>query len=129
MSRQVDRALADDVRATGDRGAGARVVAQLGALGLSGAGGDVVHRHPGRQSAGAAGAALTLKAKRGGVLIALLVLPFFIPTLIFGISAISAVVTPPGSFLSPLLITVAISLVALVIGPVAAAAALRVQAE
>lgn len=78
---------------------------------------------------GAAGAALTLKAKRGGVLIALLVLPFFIPTLIFGISAISAVVTPPGSFLSPLLITMAISLVALAVGPVAAAAALRVQAE
>lgn len=76
---------------------------------------------------GAAGAALTLKARRGGVLIALLVLPFFIPTLIFGISAISAVVTPPGSFMSPFLITSALSVVALVVGPVAAAAALRVQ--
>lgn len=76
---------------------------------------------------GAAGAALTLKAKRGGVLIALLVLPFYIPTLIFGISALSAVVTPPGSFLSPFLITAAVSLVALVVGPIAAAAALRVQ--
>ncbi len=78
---------------------------------------------------GAAGAALTLKAKRGGVLIALLVLPFYIPTLIFGISALSAVVTPPGSFLSPFLIVAAISLVAVVIGPVAAAAALRVQSQ
>lgn len=78
---------------------------------------------------GAAGAALTLKAKRGGVLIALLVLPFYIPTLIFGISALSAVVTPPGSFMSPFLITAAVSLVALVIGPLAAAAALRVQAQ
>jgi len=59
----------------------------------------------------------------------LLVLPFYIPTLIFGISALSAVVTPPGSFLSPFLIVAAISLVAVVIGPVAAAAALRVQSQ
>jgi heme exporter protein B len=77
---------------------------------------------------GAAGAALTLKARRGGVLIALLVLPFYIPTLIFGISAISAVATPPGSFLSPFLMMVAVSLIALVVGPIAAASALRVQA-
>jgi heme exporter protein B len=76
---------------------------------------------------GAVGAALTLKAKRGGILIALLVLPFYIPTLIFGISAIAAVVTPPGSFLSPLLMLIAVSLVALVVGPIATAAALRVQ--
>ena len=76
---------------------------------------------------GAAGAALTMKAHRGGLLIALLVLPFYVPTLIFGISAISAVVTPPGSFQSPFLILTAISLVALLIGPVAAAAALRAQ--
>jgi heme exporter protein B len=76
---------------------------------------------------GAAGAALTLTARRGGVLIALLVLPLYIPALIFGISAISAVVTPPGSFLSPFLMMAAVSLVSLVVGPVAAAAALRVQ--
>lgn len=76
---------------------------------------------------GAAGAALTLRARRGGVLIALLVLPLYIPTLIFGIAAITAVVTPPGSFLSPFLLVAAVSLVSLVIGPVAAAAALRVQ--
>ena len=61
------------------------------------------------------------------VVAALLVLPFFIPTLIFGIAAISAVVTPPGSFLSPFLMVTAVSLVALVVGPVAAAAALKVQ--
>jgi heme exporter protein B len=77
---------------------------------------------------GAAGAALTLKARRGGVLIALLVLPFYIPTLIFGIAAISAVAAPPGSFLSPFLMMAAVSLVSLVVGPIAAAAALRIQA-
>ena len=76
---------------------------------------------------GAAGAALTLRARRGGVLIALLVLPMFIPTLIFGVAAIAAVTIPPGSFLSPFLMLSAVSLVALVVGPIAAAAAIRMQ--
>ena len=39
---------------------------------------------------GAAGAALTLRARRGGLLLALLVLPLYVPTLIFGISAMSS---------------------------------------
>ena len=39
---------------------------------------------------GAIGAALTLRARRGGVLIALLMLPLFVPTLMFGIEAITA---------------------------------------
>ena len=39
---------------------------------------------------GAIGAALTLKARRGGLLLAVIVLPLYIPTLIFGISAVSA---------------------------------------
>ncbi len=76
---------------------------------------------------GAIGAALTLRARRGGLLLALLVLPLYIPTLIFGISAIAAVITPPGSFESAFLILCAISLASLVLGPVAAAAALRLQ--
>ena len=76
---------------------------------------------------GSVGAVLTLRARKGGVLIALLVLPLYIPTLIFGISAISAVVTPPGSFTSSFLMVAAVSLVSLVIGPIAAAAALRAQ--
>jgi heme exporter protein B len=76
---------------------------------------------------GAVGAALTLGARRGGLLIALLVLPFYVPTLIFGISAISAVVTPPGSLGASFLILVAISLASLVVGPIATAAALRMQ--
>ena len=76
---------------------------------------------------GAIGAALTLGARRGGLLIALLVLPLYVPTLIFGISAIAAVVTPPGSFTASFLILVAMSLASLVLGPVASAAALRFQ--
>jgi heme exporter protein B len=76
---------------------------------------------------GSIGAALTLRARRGGLLLALLVLPLYVPTLIFGISAISAVVTPPGSFWASLAILAAISLASLVLAPLAAAAALRAQ--
>ena len=76
---------------------------------------------------GAVGAAVTLRAHRGGLLVALLVLPLYIPTLIFGISAIAAVITPPGSFAAAFSILCAISLVAVVVGPLAAAAALRAE--
>lgn len=77
---------------------------------------------------GAIGAALTLRARRGGLLIALLVLPLFVPTLIFGISAISGAGVA-GGFAAPFLILCAISLASLVIGPLAAAAALRFQMQ
>jgi heme exporter protein B len=76
---------------------------------------------------GCLGAALTLNARKGGLLIALLVLPLYIPTLIFGIGAISAVVTPPGSLGTSLLMLAAISLMSVVVGPFAAAAAIRAQ--
>jgi heme exporter protein B len=76
---------------------------------------------------GSIGAALTLKTRRGGLLMALLVLPLFIPTLIFGISAVSAVVSPPGSLSASLALLGATTLASLVLGPLAAAAALRAQ--
>jgi heme exporter protein B len=77
---------------------------------------------------GTIGAALTLRSRRGGLLIALLVLPLYIPTLIFGIGAIDALLlAPSGGGGASLLILAALSLVSLVLGPIAAAAALRVQ--
>ena len=76
---------------------------------------------------GSIGAALTLKTRRGGLLMALLVLPLFVPTLIFGISAVSAVVSPPGSLSASLSLLGATTLASLVLGPLAAAAALRAQ--
>ncbi len=76
---------------------------------------------------GSIGAALTLKTRRGGLLMALLVLPLFIPTLIFGISAVSAVVSPPGSLTASFSLLAATTLASLVLGPLAAAAALRAQ--
>ena len=78
---------------------------------------------------GSIGAALTLKARKGGLLLALVVLPLYIPTLIFGISAVSAVTLNSGAFESSFLILIAISLASLVIGPFAAAATLRIQMQ
>lgn len=76
---------------------------------------------------GAVGAALTLKTRRGGLLLALLMLPLFVPTLVFGIASVNAVTVEAGSALPPFLILVAISLAAIVLAPLAAAAALRFQ--
>lgn len=78
---------------------------------------------------GSIAAALTLKARRGGLLIALLVLPLYVPTLIFGISAVSAMTVQSGSAQTSLLALSAISLASVVLGPLAAAAALRAQMQ
>jgi len=77
---------------------------------------------------GAVGAALTLRAHRGGLLIALLVLPLYVPTLIFGVASIGALLGP-GGVTSAFLILTAISLAAVVLCPFAAAAALRIQMQ
>ena len=53
---------------------------------------------------GSVGAALTLRTRRGGLLLALLMLPLFVPTLIFGISAISAALTNSEAYGPSLLI-------------------------
>jgi heme exporter protein B len=78
---------------------------------------------------GSIGAALTLKARKGGLLLALVVLPLYIPTLIFGISAVSEATLKTGAFESSFLILIAISLASLVLAPIAAAAALRIQMQ
>lgn len=78
---------------------------------------------------GAIGAALTLKTRRGGLLLALLVLPLYIPTLIFGISAMSAAAMSPDALGPSIAILAAISLVSVVLGPIACAAAIRLQLQ
>jgi heme exporter protein B len=77
---------------------------------------------------GAAGAALTLGARRGGVLLPLLVLPLAIPALIFGAAAVEAATLglPAGPHLAMLAAMLA---AALPLAPVAAGAALRAAAE
>jgi heme exporter protein B len=73
---------------------------------------------------GAIGAALALGARRGGVLIPLLVLPLYIPVLIFGAAAAEAAVTGAELY-APLAILAALLLTALPLAPLAAAAALK----
>jgi heme exporter protein B len=79
---------------------------------------------PGLSLVGAIGAALTLGARRPGVLSALLVLPLYLPPLIFGAGAVEASLGGGGSR-AHLLLLGAFSLAAAVLAPIAAAAALR----
>lgn len=73
---------------------------------------------------GAVGAALVLGARRGGVLLALLILPLYIPILIFAVAAVDA--ASFGFAVRPhLLLLTGLLCGALVLAPWAAAAALR----
>lgn len=73
---------------------------------------------------GAIGAALTLGARRSGLLIALLVLPLYVPVLIFGVSAVDAVLSGFQAT-APFLYLGAILLAAIALAPWASAAAVR----
>ena len=73
----------------------------------------------------AIGASLTLGLRRSGVLLALLVLPLYVPVLIFGVAAVSAASVGPASPWPPFLMLCALSLASIVLAPIAAAAALR----
>ena len=77
---------------------------------------------------GAIGAALTLGVRGSGLLVALLVLPLYIPTLIFGAGAVAA--SAHGmSAEAHLSLLAAVSLLSLVLAPLATAAALRISVE
>jgi heme exporter protein B len=76
---------------------------------------------------GSIGAALTLGLRRGGPLLPLLILPLYVPVLIFGVSAMNAVITGPAPFMPSYLILCALTLATIVLAPVAAAAALRLN--
>lgn len=77
---------------------------------------------------GAIGAALTVAIRRGGVLLSLLVLPLYIPTLIFGVGATYAAID--GNDAGPALALLgAVTLVSALVGPIASAAAIRLSLE
>jgi heme exporter protein B len=78
---------------------------------------------------GLIGAALSVALRRGGLLLAVLVLPLTIPVLIFGVSAANAAIIGPAPFGPPFTILCALSMISLVVGPFAAAAALRFGLE
>jgi heme exporter protein B len=78
---------------------------------------------------GAIGAALTLGLRGGGVLLSLLILPLYIPVLVYGAGAVNVSLfdlaeVPPYFFL-----LTAFLLLALVFAPLAVAAALRISIE
>lgn len=75
---------------------------------------------------GAIGAALTVALRKGGLLISLIIMPLYIPVLIFGASAVTAAVDG-FPFLGQLAILGALLSMALILAPLAAAGALRVS--
>lgn len=77
---------------------------------------------------GSVGAALTLGARRQGALLSLLVLPLYVPPLVFGAGAVEASVAGTGAR-AHLLILGALTLAALPLCPWASAAALRQALE
>lgn len=76
----------------------------------------------------AIGAALTVGLKRGGVLLSLLVLPLFVPVLIFGSAAVQRAVQGMDSA-APLSLLAAMALLALCLAPLAIAGALKVSLD
>jgi len=77
---------------------------------------------------GAVGAALTLGLRGGGVLLTLLILPLYIPALIFGAGAVDGVIAGTGAE-AQLSLLAAFMILSLIIAPWIAAAALRVSLE
>lgn len=77
---------------------------------------------------GAIGAALVLGAKRGGVLVSLLVLPLYVPVLIFGVAAVDGAVAGLPTR-AHLMLLGGLFLGALALAPWAGAAALRQAVE
>jgi heme exporter protein B len=74
---------------------------------------------------GAIGAALTVSLRRGGLLLAVLVLPLTMPVMIFGVSAATAAIVGPMPFSAPFTILAGLSLATVTLSPIAIAAALR----
>jgi heme exporter protein B len=81
---------------------------------------------PGLSAVGVTAAAVGAGIRRGGALLALIVLPLYVPALIFGASAVAAAQarTDPTQ---ALLLLAASTLTAAVVGPLAGAAALRLD--
>ncbi|MCB1631607.1 MAG: heme exporter protein CcmB [Pseudomonadales bacterium] len=77
---------------------------------------------------GGIGAALTVGLRKGGILLALLILPFYVPVLVFGTAAVDAAATG-ADYLPQLAILGALALLALTLAPLAVAAALRISLD
>ncbi|MBK5964521.1 heme exporter protein CcmB [Thiocystis minor] len=78
---------------------------------------------------GAIGAALTLGLRGGGILLSLLILPLYIPVLVYGAGAVEVSVIDLSDTMPYLTLLGAFLMVALTFAPVASAAALRISIE
>ena len=78
---------------------------------------------------GAIGAALTLGLRGGGVLISLLILPLYIPVLIYGSSAITESTLQSGNIEPHIMLLSAFLLLSLIFSPWATASALKISLE
>tara|TARA_A100001037_G_scaffold281762_1_gene285743 strand:- start:20178 stop:20843 length:666 start_codon:yes stop_codon:yes gene_type:complete len=77
---------------------------------------------------GAVGAALTVGLKRGGVLLGLLVLPLYVPILIFGVGAVSEYMAGV-DVAAQIYWLLAITMLAFTVSPFAVLAALKISVE
>ena len=77
---------------------------------------------------GAIGSALTVGLRKGGLLLALLVLPLYVPVLIFGSSAVQSAVEG-ADYLGQLAVLGGFLLVALALAPAAIAGGLRISVD
>ncbi|MGB6535869.1 MAG: heme exporter protein CcmB [Xanthobacteraceae bacterium] len=78
---------------------------------------------------GLVGAAITVALRRGGLLLAVLVLPLTVPVLIFGVAAAETAAAGAVPLSAPFTVLCALTLASAVVGPFAAAAALRQEME
>ncbi|MEM1286554.1 MAG: heme exporter protein CcmB [Pseudomonadota bacterium] len=76
---------------------------------------------------GAVGAALAVTLRRGALLMAVIILPFSIPVLIFGVAATRAAIVEPDPFWPPFALLVATSLIYAVVGTLGAAATIKIN--
>ena len=81
---------------------------------------------PTLSAVGAIGVALTVGLRRGGMLLSLLVLPLYIPVLVFAASAVSAAADGL-PVLGQIYLLGALAALSLTLAPLAAAAALRIS--
>ncbi len=75
---------------------------------------------------GAVGAAITVGVRRGGLLLSILVLPLYIPTLVFGARAVERALMDLSPW-PPIMLVAALTLFTAALAPFAAAAALRIN--
>jgi heme exporter protein B len=73
----------------------------------------------------ALGAAVTVGLRRGGMMVSLLILPLYVPLMIFGVAASAPQNIMQGTGIASLFVLAALSLAALVVVPIAASSALR----